>query len=136
MTFLADMAQIVENAGFGTQGTDLFYNETREDPDNVILLKEYAGEPPNHLAGTRSPGLQVSVRNTGNTTGRELIESIYNYLDLIGDPYHDDMPEGILINGTLYLKFKAVQEPFPLGPKDEKGRRTFVQNFIVTYGRI
>ncbi len=134
MSFLDDMGQILVNESLGILNTNIFLGDRPETPDDVITLYEYAGTAPSFVGQTRSPGLQVTVRSEDYETGRTTIQTIYDFLDQIGDEQREDYAEGIEANGNWYLRFAPVQEPFPTG-KDEKGRQTFIQNFIVTHRR-
>jgi len=138
MTFLGDVGQLLQDNALGTLGTDLQLGEQPDTPDAVVTLGESAGLQFSALGYTRSPNLQVRTRSSkaeGYAVARAKIESIFALLSLIGDEINGgDNANGVTINGTKYLKFGAIQEPFPLG-KDEKGRHQIAQNYIVTYYR-
>lgn len=129
---LDDVLSHLQTNSIGTESTDLFGGELPDSPDDVVVVNEYAGEPANNMASTRSPGIQILVRGSTYISARQKIEDVYQLLKVIGDEFDDTAPEGITINGNVYLKFKAVQEPFPLAT-DAKGRHVLAQNYIVTY---
>lgn len=131
MPVLTDIGQYLQTNSIGALGTDLFLSQMPDSPDDAIALYEYAGNTPSRMGDNRRPGLQVKVRGDYETA-RAKIDEIYTLLSKIGNEYEDDAPEGVTINGTTYLHFETVQEPFPLGV-DDNGRHELAQNFIVTY---
>lgn len=131
MSVLTDIGTYLQSEGIGTLGTDIFLSQMPDTPDEAIALFEYAGNAPSRMGGNRQPGIQVRTRGDYETA-RATIDDIYTLLSKIGNEYEDDAPEGVTINGTTYLHFQTVQEPFPLGP-DDNGRHELAQNFIVTY---
>lgn len=138
MSFLADVAALINDEGIADLGVDLFYGKLRDNPDEVVVIFEYAGQARSDLAENRFPGLQVITRGESEQGGydaaREKIESIYNYLVTIGNETKEGnaLAAGVTINNTTYLKFSAIQEPFPLG-RDEKDRPQFAVNFLVQF---
>lgn len=119
---LQDIIQLLQERGIGTVGVDLFYSQMPPTPDNVVVLFEYAGEPPDLHANVEYPGLQVMVRNKSYDAGRQKIEQIRNLLHGLAET---------TINGHRYLLIQARQSPEALA-RDENGRAIFVCNFRVT----
>lgn len=132
MAFLDDIGDYLEANAIGTLATDLFLAELPDTPDACIAVYEYAGNPPSKMGDNRQPGLQVRSRAQSYATARANIEAVYTLLSAIGDEFQDTAPDGVEINGTLYLHFETTQEPVPLGP-DERGREEIALNFIVTF---
>jgi len=129
---LDDVGEYLEDNGIGTLATDLFLGELPDDPAAAVAVFEYAGGPPNKQAGTRTPGVQILCRASDYAAARIKIEAVYQLLGAIGDEFQDTAPGGVTINGTTYLKFDEVQDPFPL-QVDQSGRQILAQNYLVTY---
>lgn len=129
---LDDVGQYLDDNALGTLGTDLFLSQMPDSPDDLVTVYEYAGNPAARMADNRSPGIQIRARAVTYADARTKIESVYALLDAVGNEYNDATSEGVTINSTLYLRFQAVQEPFPIGV-DDNGRHELAQNFIATY---
>lgn len=132
MSVLNDIGEYLQTNSIGTLGTDLFLSQMPDAPDNVVTVFEYAGNAPNRMGGNRQPGIQIRTRSDSYEDARAKIDNVYLLLSKIGNEYEDDAPEGVEINGTTYLHFQTVQEPFEIGV-DDNGRHELVQNFIATY---
>lgn len=132
MSVLTDIGEYLQTNSIGTINTDLFLSQMKDAPDDAIAIYEYAGNQPSKLGGNRSPGIQIKTRSASYEDARAKIDDIYTLLSKIGNEYEDDAPEGVTINGTTYLHFETVQEPFSVGP-DDNGRHILTQNFIATY---
>lgn len=98
-------------------------------PDEVIVLYEYAGLPPNSM-DSRFAGysLQVVTRSRSFDEGVERANAISNILKDIGNIQIGREP--VTVNHTLYFRFAALQTPFKL-KEDEQRRIYFTQNFRV-----
>ena len=134
MSMVKDIAELLESKGIGTVGTDIFYGQIPEKPDDIIGVFEYAGRPPSTLEQLDYPGLQIRARGEDYESVRSTMQIIQNLLIRIGDADDDEYREGILLNDTLYFRMAPVQGPFPLG-RDLKERMDFVQNYYVTKRR-
>lgn len=132
MSVLNDIGEYLQDNSIGTLGADLFLSQMPDTPDDVITIYEYAGNAPSKLGGNRQPGIQIRTRSASYEDARAKIDEVYTLLSKIGNEYEDDAPEGVTINGTTYLHFQTVQEPFEIGI-DDNGRHELVQNFIATY---
>lgn len=118
---LADIGSILQSAGVGTVGTDIFLGKLPATPDNCVAVFEYAGEPPDLHWNGEYPGLQILVRNKNYDTGRQKIEQVKNILHGMAET---------VINNHRYLLIRANQSPFLL-ERDENGRAIFVCNFRI-----
>lgn len=119
---LEDIRVYLEQQGLGVFGKDLFISIMPAEPDNCIVLFEYAGEPMD-LTDSRLeyPNLQVLVRNTDYLAGRQKIEEVTQALHGVSEQ---------VINGTRYLLIQARQSPFFL-EWDKNERAIFVCNFRI-----
>jgi hypothetical protein len=120
----ATIAAYLASGGFGTLGSDIFYNQKPATPDALICVFGYAGQAPERThddSGNSRPGIQVWVRGTAGTaaTTRTKIENIFNYLDGVSNT---------TISSTFFLSIRANQSPEPMGT-DENGRPEFAVNF-------
>ena len=98
-----------------------------EQPDRVVLLSEYAGNPPQIRADVDYPGLQVRVRGRGWEYGeaRDKSEAVRVALHGLGP---------VSINSRRYVHFEAQQSVTSLG-RDANDRPEFTCNFIVIRSR-
>lgn len=118
---IRDIAQYLQTNGVGTVGTDIFLQQLPANPDNVVALFQYAGEPPDLHWNGEYPGLQVLVRNKNTEAALTKIEHIKNILHGISET---------TINNHRYLLIRARQSP-ELLEKDGNNRAIFVCNFRV-----
>jgi hypothetical protein len=126
---LDELGSLLASAGLGTIGTDLFLAHEPPDPDALIALHEYGGTAPLHAQGTDAPALemprvQVVTRGARDdyTGARERAERAYRALGGISNR---------TIQGTWYVRVRALQSPFSLGP-DANGRHRIAFNVEVT----
>ncbi len=102
-------------------GVDIFLGLIPDQPDDCVVLFEYAGSPPDlHWPG-EYPGLQVRVRNTSYPAGRAKIGEI---VDLLHGLHEQEL------DGTRYLLIKARGSPEVL-KRDSSNRIEFVVNFEI-----
>lgn len=69
---------LISNSIAITDGVDIFRDFVPPEPENVIVISEYAGIPI-PLCSVRS--LQVKVRNTSNSNAKQKAWDIYNLLN-------------------------------------------------------
>jgi len=119
---LDDIALYLETQGVGTCGTDIFAGTMPSQPNNCIVLYEYAGYPRYLVWNGERPGLQVRVRNTSYSAGRTKIEEVVQTLH--------GVCEYTAPSGVRYLLIRAEQSPESLG-QDDNGRFEWVVNFDV-----
>ena len=98
-------------------------------PDKVIVLTDYAGNPPGMRVSLNQPGLQVHGRGDPLTVPgckealRRKMKAIFNDLH---------KPNALrFTDGDQYVEVRAVQSPFSLGFDDNR-RPEMACNFIVT----
>ena len=110
-----------------TAGTNLFYGLLPETPNVCVSLYENAGAPPNFTMGSNNlpqlerPQLQVFVRHTSYSTGRDLADSVYRVLTQISNA---------TINSNSYLRVEAISS-FSVLQRDDSRRVLFVSNFDI-----
>jgi len=119
---LDDIAAILQQRGV----TGVYKGFMPDQPDNIVALFEYAGEPMELTMGDddpvlERPGLQVRVRDTSYPAGRAKIGQIVDFLHGLSE---------VVVNGTRYLLIRANQSPESLG-LDANNRSEFVCNFSV-----
>lgn len=126
MAILDEIATYLAIKNIGTVDTDIFKGFMPDQPDNMVALFEYAGNPMELTMGTgdptlERPGLQVRVRNTSYPTGRAKIEQVVDILHGLTEQ---------VLGGKRYLLIRANQSPESIG-LDANNRSEFVVNFSV-----
>ena len=119
------IAQILQNDGVGTFGTDIFISKEPESPDNTITIYKTGGLPDNTLkVGNYTQEIhnfQVRVRNNnyqvGHTTMNSVRASIEKGIKTLTDS-----------GGTDYLKIQMVSLPIDL-IRDTTNRCIITANF-------
>ncbi|MCK5128345.1 MAG: hypothetical protein KAQ68_00725 [Clostridiales bacterium] len=134
MSMVYDIAEFLENNGLGNVGVDIFCGDMPESPNNVIAVYQYAGKEYDNIAGLDYPGLQIRTRATDYEDAADKIALAESVLRSVGDELNDNLNEGVVINGSFYLRIAPVQSAFPLG-RDESGRMEFAQNYYITLRR-
>ena len=118
---LKEIGTYLQSQGIGTLGADLFLGLMPDQPDNCIVLFEYAGSPPDLHWNGEYPGLQVRVRNKSYAAARTKIEGIYELLHGL----HNQ-----ILSGTRYLLIKARGSPEVL-KRDNNNRVELFVNFEI-----
>jgi hypothetical protein len=126
VAILDEIATYLAIKNIGTVDTDIFKGFMPDQPDNMVALFEYAGNPMELTMGTgdptlERPGLQVRVRNTSYPTGRAKIEQVVDILHGLTEQ---------VLGGKRYLLIRANQSPASMG-LDANNRSEFVVNFSV-----
>ena len=124
-----DLALMLEVAGIGTVGTNIFKYVSPDEPDDLLVLVPYAGDEPdwvqdNAKVEAENPRVQVAGRGNRPEELTLLMERVYQTLMSI---------EGDIINGTYYQWCKPVDTPSIIG-RDESGRHLATVNFRVKKG--
>jgi len=128
MSILDDMLTILQAAGVGTPGTNLFKGRTPPSPDAILVVQEYPGEPPSYTHDSshpaiRYPRVQVSTRAAAYDTAEQKIQAAYDALSgIVNTP----SPSGAI----YFLSIRPLGEPGYAGV-DENNRVKFVCNFEV-----
>lgn len=118
---LEAIGKYLEEEDVGTVGVDIFLGLIPDQPDNCVVLFEYAGSPPDlHWPG-EYPGLQVRVRSVSYPAGRAKIGEI---VDLLHGLHEQEL------SGTRYLLIKARGSPEVL-KRDGSNRIEFLVNFEI-----
>jgi len=118
---LRDIGIFLQSQGIGTLGADLFLGLMPDQPDNCVVLFEYAGSPPDlHWPG-EYPGLQVRVRNKSYKAARTKIGEVMTSLHGLHE---------IVLGGTRYLLVKARGSPEVL-KRDNNNRVELFVNFEI-----
>lgn len=118
---LSDIGTYLQSQGVGSLGADLFLGFMPDQPDNCIVLFEYAGSPPDLHWNGEYPGLQVRVRNKSYAAARTKIEDAMKKLHGL----HEQM-----LSGTRYLLIKARGSPEVL-KRDANNRVELFVNFEI-----
>jgi hypothetical protein len=124
--FLDDLATKLVAAGVGVLGTSLFLSSKAIIPAGAgpyLTLTETGGSGPTRIqnqssAATERPTAQVAVRASTYAVARAKAKAAHTALDGIWNT---------TINGTVYLRIVARQEPTDIG-QDEAGRVVVVFN--------
>jgi hypothetical protein len=126
---LDELGSFLASAGVGTVGADLFLAHEPPDPDALIALYEYGGSAPVHAQGADAPALemprvQVVARGARGdyAEARARAERAYRSLDGIANR---------TIQNAWYVRVRALQSPFSLGP-DANGRYRIAFNAEIT----
>lgn len=120
MAFLDDIAAKLATDGVGVIGTTLFTSSKAVIPTGAgpyITLMETGGVAPTRTqnqngAATVRPSVQIVVRALSYQAARAKAKAAYDALD---------GQFNVVLNGTMYLKITARQEPTDTG-LDEAGR--------------
>lgn len=108
-------------------GIDCFRDFSPESPDSVIVLYEYAGDPPVPYddAGVVHRSVQVSVRSTDPDAAREKALELFNSLDV------KDVAKRIDFTPERFGQVSLRQAPFKIG-FDENHRHIYGFNMGIT----
>lgn len=122
-TLLDSLAEYLEQRGHGARNVTLFVGNLPASPDSVIVLRDYAGSPPQYkqdsvLPAWEMPRFQMLIRDPGYAGARQKARSVWEALHI----------SNTLMNGVLLISSRPLQAPFGLG-KDENGREQYVANF-------
>jgi len=126
MPLLSDVGTYVAANGGGSVGTTIFEGQVPDDMNAGIGLFEYPGAPPDYSLDDpgvhiEKPRFQVYCRHTDYTTGRALIETVYEALAKVVNQ---------ALSGTTYLRIEPLGSPFQLTPpRDGQGRWEWRCNF-------
>jgi hypothetical protein len=91
------------------------------EPDTALLLRGYAGRPPDVGHKYDSPGLQVVSRSNDYETARQNAYNVFYTL-------HGTSAYGTVSGLQNVIDIIANQSPYFIG-RDDRDRSTFTQNF-------
>ena len=122
MTVSNEIAEFLQDRGFGILGTDIFF-QMPTSPDRAIAILETPGDAPITCKRRIGPVLerprfQITVRDLSYADADRLSGRIYR--ELMG--FHG------IINGIGYSRILALQSPFWLR-RDESRRTEFVNTY-------
>lgn len=120
----ADIAEYLEDQGYGTVGTDIFAGQMPDYPDSCILVAQTAGRPPDYLGEQEYPGIQIRVRGTDHDTVYAIASNIF---DLLHGAH------SLTLETRKYHRIDAtgsISGP-QVDPQDSEARVEFTMNFIV-----
>lgn len=125
---LDDIGSILQTAGIGTVGTDIFLNALPPSPDTCVAIMETAGLPPERTMGNSGvpllerPGFQVLCRGARDEyqTTRTTANTVFR---LIGAALEQT------VNSTRYLSIDAISSVFDAG-NDENERPIIACNYL------
>jgi hypothetical protein len=120
------IATLLQTAGYGTIGTDLFYPEMPDQPDDCLALADFPAGAPEMQLGYGRVGLeilrvQVTVRAALYDTGRTRIEGIVTELAKVLNQS---------VSGVRYLATVPNRTPSSIG-RDPNGQYLFTVDFDV-----
>jgi hypothetical protein len=123
MGLLADIVSILQTAGIGTAGTNLFYSTMPPTPDLCVCVYSYAGRSPSRIPRYEQPGLQIKVRGAaeGYDAAETKMQSVLSTLHGKGS---------FTVSTNKYKAILATGSPFFMG-FDENKRPMIVCNFAV-----
>lgn len=117
----ADIGQMLEDAGVGTLGTDIFVGRDPDVPILTYAIYDTGGIAPNPKFLRDEPSVQVRVRGTVNA-----YEAAYTAAQLVKDILLGAATQ--VINSIDYVLFTEIGEILSLG-YDESDRPILVSNW-------
>ena len=131
-----DIAKYLDSLGIGVYdelsgstnpNNNIFIGIMPQEPQDIILINQYAGEQPLHkvLDDIQRPGLQIKCRAKYYDYAIAKAEEI----NLALDQYSGE------INGKYYVEIRAVQSPFLL-EQDKNECVVFCQNFMTAIRQL
>ena len=130
---LDDIGEYLQEREVGMLGTDLFIGYFPDTPDDCVVLLETEGQAGNCVAGTETPGLQVTARFTedyGKARGR--LEAAHRVLKVIGDEESEEFASGIVLNGRQYFRIQPEFSGLTQMEDDSTGRKRIAKNYFIT----
>jgi hypothetical protein len=130
-TFLEDLVTLIEDAGAGDGGVDLFYSTNANVPrlpsgEPTVHIIETGGTSPDHTQNSAiipayiQPAAQITVRADAYEDARARAEEVYLALNI----------RNMFVNSGWYVWIKPLQEPFD-GGVDETGSQIKVQFNVI-----
>lgn len=118
---------VVDVAAYLTGAGEVWpvYFDEPDQPDELVVLSEYAGRPPlathQDALAVERPQLQVLYRSRDKQLCRQRIEFGYQLLSRVAN---------LTLGSTFYQQIRAVQAPFAL-PNDDSDRARYVFNVAI-----
>lgn len=129
-TLLLEIVDFLASEGLGTAGVDLFENFLPNDPDAAGVVKESGGSGPDMGFGSvgvqfENPTVQIIFRGAPEDYAgpRAKAQTAFNSMASISAPQS--------LGSTKYLLVIPLQQPFPLGGRDESKRWNIACNYLI-----
>ena len=121
-----ELAAYLEAAGLATRNVDLWLHVAPDEPAELALIIEYAGDEPDWVhdkrqVDTEHTRVQVSVRSERPEVARLRVERLYQSLMMIKNE---------MLSGTRYIWCMPVDTPAMIG-RNESGLFIATVNFRV-----
>ena len=116
-----DIATILEDAGLGIRGINIFVGGEPESPDNTITIYDTGGFPPSPKYLRDNPSVQIKVRSAidDRKIAADVLRSIRNVLL---------NSENRISGGSIYIQYHEFGGIIDLGV-DKQGRFIMVSNY-------
>ncbi len=127
---LPEVAAFLAAEGLGTVETDLFWAEMPATPDACGTVYESGGSGPEMGLGSsavafENPAVQIVFRGAPNDYSGPRAKAQAALVAMVGISVEQ------VLTGTKYLIVRALQQPFPMGGKDENKRWRIVCNYLI-----
>lgn len=119
MALIDDIGQYLEDAGIGTQGTDIFISHKQDAGDTVISVLDTGGIKPDVYIPTKEPTFQIFIHAPTYTEGKTLLDSVRDTLHRVFNT---------TIGNTYVYFIEALSEGGHIG-RNERGLDEFSINF-------
>lgn len=118
---------ILQAAGIGAVGTDVFLGSLPSSPDDAVALFQYAEEPPlrvygDHRSTLEQVRVQLMVRSRSYDTAGARAQASWVALEAVRNQ---------VIGGVRYVAVEAIS-PVGVLERDENDRWAMAANFRVT----
>lgn len=129
---LDELAQLIQDSGLATIGTNLFKSFMPDSPATAITVYETGGTLPQQTLGSTNcawemPRVQIVCRSTDYQIARNKAEDIFGTMNGV---VNQILKPSTGAAGCRYIRIEAVQSPFSLG-QDANARLQVVCNYQV-----
>lgn len=130
MSALTDVAEVMEAAGLGTRGTDLFVNQLPAEPDTVTAAISWGGTGPSMSMGTgltthttfKLTNLQIQCRDHDPEAAENQCEAVYDAL------------AGKKLTAASGAEYSFIPRQSPAKLKEDENKRlVFYCEFTLSY---
>lgn len=127
---LPEVTAFLAAEGLGTVETDLFWAEMPATPDACGTVYEGGGSGPEMGLGSsavvvENPTVQIVFRGAPNDYSGPRAKAQLALAAMVGISVEQ------VLTGTKYLIVRALQQPFPMGGKDENKRWRIACNYLI-----
>jgi hypothetical protein len=121
---IEEVAQLIQAAGHGTLGVDIFLYQMPDTPDTCVALREYGGGEPVYVHSRINPcyelpRFQLVARAPSIPDARLLAHQVWITLQQI---------KNVSLGGTFYQRLQPLQSPFII-ERDNNDRWVAGANF-------